>query len=346
MLGVFYTFLAAISFGINSATVRRGVVTGSVTQVVAVSMPIGFVIFVAVAAASGQLARIGEFTPSALMFFASAGVIHFVVGRYCGYRSIQAMGANLAGPVQQWSLLVSLTLAIGFLDERLDLLKIIGIALMVLGPSIIAGTRVRKAARAAAAVTAVAETLTPGRVAPAGGAPAKPAFKPRLAQGYTFGALCCLCWGSSPILVRAGLEGTGLPLAGGVVSYGAAVVAVGLILLLPRPRADAMAIKRSNLKWFYWIGITVCVSQIFMYLAMAIAPVIVVQPLMRISVVFGVLFAWMLNREHEVFDGSVLLAIGISLLGVVALTLDSAALMQWMAAPQWFAAPFNWHWPN
>ena len=336
VLGVFYTFLATISFGINSATVRRGVITGSVTQVVVVSMPIGLAMFAAAAIATGQFARITEFSLQSFAFLASAGVVHFVMGRYCGYRSIQAMGANLASPVQQWSLLVTLTLAIAYLNETLDILKIFGIALMVLGPTIIVGARRMRSKPEVASVKPAAE----------GAIPEKPKFKPKLAQGYFFGILCCFCWGSSPILVRAGLDGTGLALAGGVISYSAALIAVSLVLLLRAPREDARAIDPANMKWFIWIGVTVCLSQIFLYLAMAIAPVTVVQPLMRMSSIFGVLFAWYLNRDHEVFDKSVLMAIGLSVVGAAALSIDSSLVIEWLGVSGWFADLLSWRWPG
>ena len=335
VLGIFYTFLATITFGINSATVRRGVITGSVTQVVVVSMPIGFAMFVAAAFGTGQFARITEFSPQSFAFLATAGVVHFVVGRYCGYRSIQAMGANLASPVQQWSLLVTLTLAIVYLGETLDALKIFGIALMVLGPSIVVGARRMRAPKP--------EVLTAKAIEAASD---KPKFKPKLAQGYFFGILCCFCWGSSPILVRAGLDGTSLALAGGVISYSAAMIAVALVLLLRGPRADARAIDPANMKWFIWIGVTVCLSQIFLYMAMAIAPVTVVQPLMRLSNIFGVLFAWYMNRDHEVFDKSVLTAIGLSMVGAAALGIESSLLIDWLGLPASIAGPLLWHWPS
>ena len=330
MLGVLYTLLGAATFGLNNATVRRGVLTSTVTQVVATSMPIGVVLFAMAAALSGQLWEIGSFSTRSVMLLACAGVVHFVFGRYCGYRAVQAMGANLASPVTQSSLLVTLTLAIVFLHESLDLLKIMGICLMVLGPYLVARRQARRMRRAP--------------VRPEGEGGAKK-FRPRLAEGYFFGILCCFGWGSSPILVRAALEGTGLPLAGGLISYGAATLAVMLILLIPVARRDAAGIDRASMGILFWIGFTVCVSQIFMYLAMAIAPVTVVQPLQRFGTIFGVLFAWVMNRDHEVFDRGVLAAIGISMLGAVALALEPSLVMQWLDAPPGVARAFEWSWP-
>lgn len=335
MLGILYTFLAAASFGLNNATVRRGVITGTVTQAVMVSMPIGLVMFAAIAALAGQLEGVARFSPHSFAFLVAAGLIHFVFGRYCNYRSIQAMGANLSAPIQQWTLLVTLVLAVAFLRESLDVLKLAGIALMVLGPAMAVGTQKARGRRAA-------------RVAPksAGAAAAPAKFQPKMAEGYVFGILSCLAYGTSPILVRAGLEGSGLALAGGVVSYGASTIFVAaLLLLLPMARREVVTIDRRNVIWFLWTGVTVCISQIFLYLAMAIAPVTVVQPLMRFSTVFRTLFSWLLNREHESFDTGLLIAIFISTVGAFALAFDAPTVARWLDAPGWLAAAFAWRWP-
>ena len=96
--------------------------------------------------------------------FSVTGVTHFIIGRYANYRAIGAIGTNLAGPVMQFNLVVSLALAILFLGETLTLLRIVGILLIVAGPAAVSGEG--------------------KRAAPA--APAK--FTPRMAEGYLFAA--------------------------------------------------------------------------------------------------------------------------------------------------------------
>jgi uncharacterized membrane protein len=332
VLGVLFTLLAAASFGLNNATVRRGVITGTVTQVVVMSMPIGLLMFGAAALAFGQIGQVAYFTPEKMVFLVAAGVVHFVVGRYCNYRSIQAMGANLSAPVQQWTLLVTLTLAVVFLRETLDAMKVLGIGLLVLGPAMIVAAQRGKRPRSAGAAAV---------------SPHAAKFQPKMTEGYIFGILSCFCYGSSPILVRAGLEGMGVTagLAGGVVSYGAATLVVVALLLVPVARRDASGIRRSNIPWFIWTGVTVCISQIFLYLAMAIAPVTLVQPLMRFANVFRTLFSWVFNREHEIFDTAVLGAIGISLVGGLALALNPNWVARTLDAPPWLAQALAWSWP-
>ena len=337
MLGILYTLFAAASFGLNNATVRRGVITGTVTQAVMLSMPIGLVMFAAAAGVAGQLSELGRFSSGHAMLLMSAGIVHFVFGRYCNYRSIQAMGTNLSAPIQQWTLLVTLTLAVVFLRESLDPLKLFGIALLVAGPAMVVGAQKSRARgrAAAAAPKSVGAAASPA-----------PKFQPKMAEGYLFGILSCFAYGTSPSLVRAGLEGTGLALAGGVVSYGAATVVVVLLLLWGPARRDAGGIDKSNVPWFIWTGVTVCLSQIFLYLAMAIAPVTVVQPLMRLSTVFRTFFAWVLNRDQESFDPSLLIAIAVSTVGALALAFEGATVARWIDAPQWLATILGWRWPG
>lgn len=337
MLGVIYTLLAAASFGFNNATVRRGTVTGSVVQVVALSIPIGLVLFVAVAAAAGQLDGMGALSPRFYALLGVAGIVHFLFGRYCNYRSIQAMGANLSAPIQQWNLMVSLIVAIVFLRESLDALKIFGIALMVATPALVFGSQ-RLKQRASAPPPrplGAAVTLKP-----------QPQFRPRLAEGYVFGILSCFCYGTSPTLVRAGLEGTGLALAGGVVSYGVATAAIVLMLALPPFRRDLAAADRGNLFWFAVTGVTVSISQVFYYLAMGLAPVTVVQPLMRLSALFVAIFSWFFNRKYEIFDLGLISAIVVSVVGALALTLDPGLVARELGGGTWITVLLAWKWPS
>ena len=325
MLGVLLTLVSATTFGINNVMVRRGVITGTATQALVMSMPIGLASFALMALLFGQWAELAHFSSFNLLMLACAGISHFICGRYCAYRALAAMGANLAMPVTQWSLMVSLVLAIVFLDEKLDLLKLIGIGLMILGPTVVMA-RQRRQRRSAAPSTAST-------------------FQPRLVEGYTFGILACFGWGSSPAFVRAGLEGAGQALAGGMVSYAAATAVIGLLMFVPTARHNVMRMTRAEVRWFAGTSVMTSVSQILMYLAMAIAPVIVVQPLMRFQLIAGAIAGWFMTREHETFDPGVIGALVISMLGAMFLALDAPTVASWLGGPAWIAAAFAWSWP-
>ena len=136
MLGGFLALLSAATFAFETATARRGVLTGSVAQALSITVPLGVPIFFLVAAAFGALGTVLGFSAEAFVYLALAGVLHFVWGRYCNYRASKAMGANLVAPVQQGNLLVTLALAIWILGEHLTPLRVLGIGLVVLGPAL------------------------------------------------------------------------------------------------------------------------------------------------------------------------------------------------------------------
>ncbi|MEE8284661.1 MAG: EamA family transporter, partial [Alphaproteobacteria bacterium] len=252
---------------------------------------------------------------------ALAGILHFVWGRYWNYRAVKEMGANLSGPVQQLSLLVALTFAVILLDEKLTVLRVIGIALVVLGPAI---------------MTRRAPPLRGGSREHING------FRPNMVAGYTAALMATLGYGLSPILVRAGLADTGLSLAGGLISYVSATMAVALILLLPGRAAHILGVDRGAAKWFTISGVFVFFAQMFRYLALAIAPVTVVAPIQRLSLVFRVGLSTVLNPEHEVFDARVVIGVVVSLLGMLALTLSVEFIGEFLALPRWV---ITWRWP-
>src|SRR6187551_3394076 len=97
---------------------RRGVVTGTVLQGMAVTVPIGGVSFLVMTAAFGALDQLVTFPIAALAWLACQGIVHFVIGRYCNYRSNQLMGVNLTAPVVQLQVPFAMLLAVVLMHER------------------------------------------------------------------------------------------------------------------------------------------------------------------------------------------------------------------------------------
>ena len=320
-----------MSFAAESATVRRGVLTSSVTQAMSITVPLGLPVFFVVALLSGWLGLVFGFSPEAVVWLALAGIVHFVWGRYCNYRATKAMGANLAAPVQQCSILVTLALAIYVLGEYLTPLRVFGIALVILGPALAYERKEKKEPVAAATIE-----LNPHKV-----------FQPKYAEGYFFGFLSTTGYGISPILVRLALESKGLEysIAGGLISYIAATAAFALMLLWPGQWRHVRSLDRSAGRWFVVSGLCVCVAQMLRYMALSVAPVAVVAPIQRLSLVFRFYFARLINPQHEVFGGRVIVATIASLVGAVALSASTDVVQGALPLPEWAIATLNWRWP-
>ena len=324
MLGGFLALLAAVTFAMNNAAFRRGALTGTVAQGMAISLAIGVVLFIVATSLAGAWGAVAAFPSNSLLLLCSAGILHFAWGRYCNFRATKAMGANLVGPPQQMSIVITLLLAIVVLGEALTPLRLFGILLVVLGPAV--SLRARKA------------TLGPDAQALA--------FTPNYAEGYTFALLSATGYGASPILVRMALQDGGLAasLAGGLIAYVAAAGVMAFSLLSPRLRHGIFSVDDVSTKWFSISGALVAVSQMTGYMALALAPVSVVTPIQRLSLVFRVFANSLLNREHEVIGGRVWAATAIGLFGAVALSISTDYVLTVLPLPEWLEAIARWQW--
>jgi uncharacterized membrane protein len=329
MIGGLLSLLSAVTFAYANASVRRGVLTGTVLQAVAISLPVALPFFVLAMLASGGFPALAGFSGRTLALLALAGVVHFALARYCNYRATKAIGANLVAPVQQFSLVITLLLAVVWLGEPITVLRMIGIALVVVGPALTLGPERTKAERGPPETAS--ETTS---------------FNPEYAEGYLYAFLSAIGFGFSPILIGMAFEtkDVAVGIAGGFVSYAAATIAITLPLLLPRQRESFRTLDRKSAKWFVISGIAVGLSQMFRYMALAIAPVSVVTPIQRLSIVFRIYFGWMLNPHHEVFGNRVIAGTVISLIGAVALSISTNSLIKSIPMPAAFVSFLTWHW--
>ncbi|MCG6901268.1 MAG: EamA family transporter [Rhodobacter sp.] len=319
MGGALLAFASAAFFGLNNAAARRGVIKGSVLQGMAVTVPLGVPIFVAFALVMRGFQALADWQLSTWLWMALAGVVHFVIGRYGNYKATQLLGATLSTPVQQLSILVALVLGFLFLDETVNTVNLIGILLVIFGPLLL--VRRRKA------VTGKGQAK---------------GFEPQYLPGMFWGAVCAFGYGTSPLFIALALRNDGSladGVAGGLVSYVTATLVVAGLLALAGGRRALGGFDKGSTRWFLASALFVALSQLFRYLALAIAPISVVVPIQRLSVVFRLLFNAVINREHEIFDGWVIFSILLAVAGAGALAMDSAVLLGWLGLPgRWIAA--------
>lgn len=314
LLGAALAILSGATFALTNATGRRGVITGTPAQGMVISMPVGLVCFLAFALLTGAVQYLGRFSSAAVASLSAAGVLHFVLGRYCNFRASQAAGVNLTAPVIQLNSVVTLVLAVVVLREPCTLLQVVGAVLMVSGSLVTQGSS----------------------QAPQSRGPDTAAFKPRIGAGFFFAMIAATAYGTSPIIVRHALQDVGAlsGLAGGAVAYAAATVVVTLGLLIPSLRRNVAAVSSENARWFVYSGVFVAAAHGFLYSALAVAPIMLVAPLLQLSLVFRFVFALMLNPHHEIFGPIVVLGTVVSILGACAIAIDTPLILQALAIPE------------
>ena len=325
MLGAIFAILSAASFALNTAMARRGVVSGTPIQAMAVTVPLGVVCFLPLALVTGELMRLLQFPMTATAWMAAVGVVHFVIGRYCNFRSNAEAGVNLTAPVVQLQVVVTMVMAVVVLHEPCTVLQMIG------GVLIIGGSLITQQAPARTAATSQAK-------------PDMPQFAPRYVAGYLFASLAAVSYGSTPVMARFALENTGpaTGILGGLISYAAATAVAALALVSPAIRNNVFSITRNNARWFVASGVFVAAAQGFFFAGVAVAPVMLVMPLLQLSLVFRMLFSTWLNPAHEIVGPLVLAGVVISVVGALMVSMDTSLIVNALGLPEPLARALLW----
>lgn len=299
MLGAVLGLGFAAAFGVNSILSRRGVVRANASYVANVSILSGPVFFLVVAVIVGDIFRLGQFPWNSYAFFAIAGVVHFAFGRTFGYKSLELIGVTRSNIVTGLSTIVSVGMAVVFLKEVLSPIIVLGIALSLSGPLIVA----------------LKEQTTP-KAAQTGTSPkGKEVDRQTLYRGLLYGVGSALFWGSSPLFVKLGIESGGSSIAGNLTSFTAASLFIAPLFLSVKNRAELLAPDWKSLRLALMSGFSSNVGQMLRFLALAYGSVITVSLMQRTIPIWSLLLAFIFNRKLENFGrwtlaGNALLFIG------------------------------------
>jgi uncharacterized membrane protein len=129
---------------------------------------------------------------------------------------------------------------------------------------------------------------------------------------------------------------------GGLIAYGAATAFVAVALLWPPVRRDVTALKRENLPWFAYSGLFVALAQGFFYAAVAVAPIMLVMPILQMSLVFRLIISTWLNPDHEVFGPIVVMGAAISLIGSLTVAIDTDFILSTLSIPDTLGQMLRW----
>jgi drug/metabolite transporter (DMT)-like permease len=269
--------------------------------VTAISIFTGPLFFLLVST-TGDIFRLGQFPWQAHVWFALSGIIHFVLGRSCGFRSIQLVGSTRSNITTSLNVIVSIVLAVIVLQETVTPLMILGIILALLGPLLIA---VRE------------QTVASGPQA-VGESYGKDLDRRTLYKGLLYGAGAAIFWGSSAIFVKLGLESGGSPIAGSLVAYLAASLVISPSILLSQERKqEILRADRQSWRLALLTGLFTNTAQMLRYLALAYTSVIAVSIMARTISLWVLLFAFIFNRSFESFSRWVLLGNVLLITGTV-----------------------------
>ena len=300
MLGLVCAVMSAVVLAANDTALRRGILFASVYKSIIITVPIGFPVFLLAITLTNSWSSFLALDLAQFLFFGSAGIIHFIFGRYFGYKTIESVGATQAGPIVQLGLLISVFFAYHLFDEEITNIHIIAIFLIILAPMIILlGHEGDKFTRSG--------------------------IEMKYKAGLFWGLSCAICYGISPLLVKSGFSNYSLEITilAGFISYISAIFFLILMMTFTRVRIrDIIEMDKRALKWFIITGFMGSSAQLLRYIALGLIPISIVEPIHRTSVIFRVIFGFIINRNHEIINIRVLLGVALSIIGMYLLILQ------------------------
>jgi len=298
MLGVIIGLGCAAVFGINPILVRRGTIQVSSRCIAAISIFTGPFFFLLIAGINGEIAGIAQFSWQAHGFFALAGIIHFALGRNCGFRAVQLIGSTRSSTIAGFGFIVSITLAIIILWETITPLGLFGVLFALTGPLLIAMKE-----------PVVTNNAASDRIL---------VDRRTLYKGMFYAIGAATFWGSSSIFIKLGLQTGATPMAGSFIAYLAASIFISPSVWLRREyRREMLSVDGRSLRLALLSGLTLNVGQMLRYLALAFTSVIVFSFMVQTIPLWTLLFSFIFNRKLESFSRWVLLGNALMVTGII-----------------------------
>ncbi|HEY5684870.1 MAG TPA: DMT family transporter [Acidimicrobiia bacterium] len=270
--GVLWSLLAALGFGFTQTLNRKSnLLVGAFRTAfgLLVSVEVFLVVRLFV---TGEHRLLAEAPPASLGYFSASALIHYILGWTLLALSQHQIGVARTGAVTSAAPLVGTLLAAPVLGERLTLWTLVGVTASVIGVALVSVSRVP--------VAGGGRWMFPG-----------------------FGLAVALCWGTSPMFIRKGLEGIDEPLLGLTVGLGVALVVHAAGLTLSRswdrpswnPRAVLWMVLGGvtgavgiGAQWVAFglttIAIAITVQQLATLVVVALAPIMFDATFERINV--------------------------------------------------------------
>jgi drug/metabolite transporter (DMT)-like permease len=306
-LGFLLALFSSASLGLTVVTIRRGVLKGSPAVATLITVLLGVPLFLLANVVTGQLFRTAEITLQGYLALFVTGILQMAIGRYSFYRSIQAIGGNQAELFQALQVPLSIAIALIFLGESLNMQSTIGVGLVLAGPVLVvlARTPPKPAVPASTSDVTFATPIAP---------------EVRMQEGLLFGLIAIVSFSAGDVLARGVLADTGLGLLGGLVIYGAAAITL-LAWVAIAGRFHELHEASPARRWFLLAAFIGFLAQMSRYVALALAPVYVVVPLMRTVPLFVLVFSFFINRRLEVFSPKIVMGVLVAVLGLIILAL-------------------------
>jgi drug/metabolite transporter (DMT)-like permease len=289
--GVLWSLVAALGFGFTQTLNRKSNLLVGASRTAFGLLAAVEIILVIRMFVTGENRLLATAPLSALAAFTASAVIHYILGWTFLAMSQQQIGVARTGAVVSATPLVGTLLAAILLDEPLTGFIIIGVLATMGGVTLISLSR--------------GDISGTRQVIP------------------TFGLLVSLCWGSSPMFIRRGLEGLDAPVLGLTVGLGAALI-IHAIMLTATGSWSSTRFDRRALIWMALGGLTGAIGIGAQWVAFGLTTIAIAITVQQLAVLVVVALAPIMFRSAmERLNTTLFIGIAAVMLGSAMVVLSS-----------------------
>lgn len=291
-LGILLALVAAVSIAVMNLAIRVGTNERSAVEALFIVQFVNIAAFVPVA----FVVYWDDYqtSPTSIAAFVAAGLVGTLLGRAFSYESIKRIGATLTDPIKASQPIYATIIAVIVLQESVTLTHLVGILLITVSIAIISweSTQERK------------DTVHEVRI-----------------NDLSIPLLAALFYGIEPIFAKVGFAAGTSVVVGLSIKTLAAFVGFCSYLWYRNAFPSFADRTRSHL-WLVGAGVLNTLFLLFYYLALEIAPVSIVVPLVMLSPIFVVAFSGLFLSHLERVTLRIFVAATTVVLGAILVTLS------------------------
>ncbi len=292
--------LASVLFSTRDVLVKKSLVSADLYSTLLISLLFATPFSAFVALLYGELGQLATLPLTVIVYFAVAGVMQFVVTRGFYYAGIGVIGASRTLTLVKVDSALSVVFAVVFLKEGIDMVVVVSVATIMIG------------------VFMVSLSESTGRSVGVRGARSNPRFL----KGLAFGVVTATFSGFVPVFIRVGTAEKGLPVLGFFLASLFALAVVAPLSLWGRYRRRVSGLRLETVGLVTSSAFFATGGQMAKFVALALAPVVFVAPILNaqllLTVLFSVLFIQRMEQVNvKVMLGAALVVSGITMLALI-----------------------------
>ncbi|MBI2185334.1 MAG: DMT family transporter [Thaumarchaeota archaeon] len=295
MAGEIYALILSALMGFTPILVRKVTLKSEPVIGVFITLITAPPIYLVAAIVDGEITLLSNASSTAIIYFSTAGILHFLIGRTLSWHGIRLIGAARSSQLVRSQILFAPILALIILKENLQLGDILG-SLSVIGGAILVSFSMGDRDR-------------------------KPTEKRLILGGVLTSITCGALWGTSPIFIKLGYEEINSPLIGALISSSAAALGYLAVVWKSRSTAKLTHLGKDDLRYIMAVALISPANILLRFISLSDIDVATYVVISGLGPLFTLIFSYLFIRRLELINLRVILATVLMILGAYAAVL-------------------------